>query len=191
MKDFNFNKYIRHGFLLKENVDSENMTIELDMAWDNDAAAQEAFDKYRINVQGTGAAGTYEVSGKKEDILAYLRSDYYDMPMEDIAEFYPELLGDAEYTSDTDFDIYDQGDESDPIGGPLGEDDSEWQEGDEDMFNDWENIPPDVMAILDKYSEEEQSYQILQSLQDELEAIGYTFDWGLDAEPYGLRPMKK
>jgi len=126
MKDFNFNKYIRHGFLLKENVQNDD-----------------------------------------------------------------EPTGDAEYTSDTEFDIWDQGDESDPIGGPLGEDDSEWQEGDEDMFNDWENIPPDVMAILDKYSEEDQSYQILQSLQDELEAIGYTFDWGLDAEPYGLRPMKK
>jgi hypothetical protein len=126
MKDFNFNKYIRHGFLLREDIQNDD-----------------------------------------------------------------EPTGDAEYTSDTEFDIWDQGDESDPIDDPLG-DGSEWQEGDEDMFNDWENIPDEVKTILDKYSEEDNDYRVLRKMQKELEnETGYTFDWGLDAEPYGLRPMKK
>jgi len=71
--------------------------IDLDMAWDDsnkeeDKAAKAAFKKYKIKVNGTGEPGTYEVTGKKKDILAYLQSEFYEMDDEDIKEFYPELL---------------------------------------------------------------------------------------------------
>jgi hypothetical protein len=69
------------------------MTIELDMAWDDDEAAQSAFDQYGIEVQPTGGnPGTFEVTGRKEDVLAYLKSEYYGMDDQDIAHYYPELL---------------------------------------------------------------------------------------------------
>lgn len=108
MKDFNLAKYLKehnlgsHGILgnyvdlqaLKEEVDNST-TIELDMAWDDseDAEAQETFRNYNIKVSGgTGRPGTYEVTGKKEDILAYLRSEFYGMDETDIQHYYPELL---------------------------------------------------------------------------------------------------
>jgi hypothetical protein len=83
------------------NEDEENAvaTIDLDMGWDSsnpeeDAAAHAAFDKYGIEVEPIdGNPGTFEVTGRKEDILAYLRSEFYDMDEESIAQYYPELLG--------------------------------------------------------------------------------------------------
>ena len=78
--------------------ENDIVTIELDMAWDNmdpeeDAAAKAAFDQYSIEVQEiNGNPGTFEVTGRKEDILAYLTSKFYDMEEEDIAYYYPELL---------------------------------------------------------------------------------------------------
>jgi hypothetical protein len=117
--NFNLAKYLRQGNkLLNENiggyvdlkpinhlsedsqtdtygVDNENdvVTIDLDMAWDDDAAAQAAFDQYGIEVQPTGGnPGTFEVTGRKGDVLAYLKSEYYGMDDQDIATFYPELL---------------------------------------------------------------------------------------------------
>lgn len=109
MEQFNYIKFINNNPLLKENFDAQNekassdqtVTIELDMAWDDDDAAQEAFQKYNIDVKGTdGRPGTYEVTGKKEDILAYLKSPYYDMDDETIEQYYPEILdGEMEETS--------------------------------------------------------------------------------------------
>lgn len=78
--------------------ENDIVTIELDMAWDHmdpeeDAAAQAAFDQYGIEVREiNGNPGTFEVTGRKEDILSYLTSKFYDMEEEDIAYYYPELL---------------------------------------------------------------------------------------------------
>jgi hypothetical protein len=117
--NFNLAKYLRHGNkLLNENIggyvdlkpinqlseddqtdtygiDNENdvVTIDLDMAWDDDAAAQTAFDQFGIEVsQIDGNPGTFEVTGRKEDVLAYLKSEFYGMDDQDIATYYPELL---------------------------------------------------------------------------------------------------
>jgi len=58
-----------------------------------------------------------------------------------------------------------------------------------DLFEDYENIPANVQAILDEYDlEEDSDYDTLLELQNRLETIGYTFEYGLDAVPYGLRP---
>lgn len=58
-----------------------------------------------------------------------------------------------------------------------------------DLFEIPEKIPSNVMAILDKYSEMDNTYENCQRLVDELEAIGYTCEYGLDAEPYNLKKL--
>ena len=58
-----------------------------------------------------------------------------------------------------------------------------------DLFETPELIPQDVQAILETFNEDSpNTYLELTRLINELEAIGYTFDYYLDAEPYGLRP---
>lgn len=58
-----------------------------------------------------------------------------------------------------------------------------------DLFEDYENIPSNVQEILNEYELEDNSYDVLDELLNRLEAVGYTFSYGLDAEPYGLRPI--
>lgn len=83
---------------LKASKPNDVETIELDMAWDEqdkeeDKAAKGAFKKYKITVKGAnGQPGTYEVTGKKKDILAYIQSEFYEMDDETVEEYYPELL---------------------------------------------------------------------------------------------------
>ena len=83
---------------LKSETPNEVTTIDLDMAWDDsdpeeDKAAKAAFKKYKIKVESDDEeSGTYFVTGKKKDILAYLQSEFYEMDDETIEEYYPELL---------------------------------------------------------------------------------------------------
>ena len=60
-----------------------------------------------------------------------------------------------------------------------------------DLFEDYENIPAEVQMILDEYSEsfEDGDYIGMSKAQNELEQIGYTFDFYVDGDAYGLRPM--
>ena len=58
-----------------------------------------------------------------------------------------------------------------------------------DLFETPELIPQDVQAILETFNEDADPYHELNRLTNELEVIGYTFDYYLDADPYGLRPV--
>ena len=60
-----------------------------------------------------------------------------------------------------------------------------------DLFEDYENIPPQVQTILDKYAEgiEDGDYNSLGDAKNELEEIGYTFDYYVDGTAYDLRPI--
>lgn len=59
-----------------------------------------------------------------------------------------------------------------------------------DLFETPELIPFDVQAILESFDEESpNTYAELDRLVNELEVIGYTFDYFIDADPYGLRPI--
>lgn len=62
-----------------------------------------------------------------------------------------------------------------------------------DMFEFYDELPPDLFAILKKYVSEDcetpLNYQRLADMVHECEAIGYTFEYYLDAVPYGLRPL--
>jgi len=92
---------------LKATKPNEVETVEVDMGWDDsdpeeDKAAKAAFKKFNIKVKGAkGEPGTYEVTGKKKDILAYLQSEFYEMDDETVEEYYPELL------EGNSFEVYD------------------------------------------------------------------------------------
>lgn len=58
-----------------------------------------------------------------------------------------------------------------------------------DLFEDYEDQPEEVSAILSNYELEDNDYDILEQLLAELEEVGYTFEYGLDGEPYDLRKI--
>ena len=59
-----------------------------------------------------------------------------------------------------------------------------------DLFETPELIPQDVQAILETFNEDTpNTYEELNRLTNELEEIGYTFDYYLATGPYGLRPV--
>ena len=59
-----------------------------------------------------------------------------------------------------------------------------------DLFETPELIPAEVKAIMDTFNQNSgNEYLELDRIVYELNEIGYTFDFYLDAEPYGLRPI--
>jgi hypothetical protein len=58
-----------------------------------------------------------------------------------------------------------------------------------DLFETPELIPEDVQAVLETFDENADDYAELDRLTNELEPLGYTFDYYLNAEAYGLRPI--
>ncbi len=63
--------------------------------------------------------------------------------------------------------------------------------GEVDLFEDSENIPPNIQAIMSKYELEDNDYIVLEGMKQEMEAEGYTFEYDLGATPYNLRKMAK
>lgn len=60
-----------------------------------------------------------------------------------------------------------------------------------DLFETPELMPDNLQAIVDKYAHADNSYEMCRAMLIECMAIGYTFDFYLDAMPYNLRPIKK
>ena len=62
-----------------------------------------------------------------------------------------------------------------------------------DLFEDYENQPAElseiVSAYMEKFEEGDYDYEDSKKFLAEVESVGYTFDYGLDNEPYGLRPI--
>jgi hypothetical protein len=58
-------------------------------------------------------------------------------------------------------------------------------------LEDYENIPPNVQKVLDKYQDafENGDYQGLEKAHKELGKIGYEFEYYLDGQAYDLRPI--
>ncbi len=94
---------------VNENLKTANpndiITIELDMSYDDSNreelnAVKATWKKFNLKVKEIkgGLETEHMVTGKKKDILSYLKSEFYEMDDIDIKEFYPELL---EATSDT------------------------------------------------------------------------------------------
>jgi len=60
------------------------------------------------------------------------------------------------------------------------------EENQVDLFERYESLPNEVRAIIDTMY---RSYQGLLEAERKLNVIGYSFEWGLDAEPYNLRKI--
>jgi hypothetical protein len=58
-----------------------------------------------------------------------------------------------------------------------------------DLFETPELIPEEVQAVLETFDENADDYAELDRLLAEIEPLGYTFDYYLNAEAYGLRPI--
>ena len=62
-----------------------------------------------------------------------------------------------------------------------------------DLFEDYENQPEELAEIvstyMEKFEEGDYDYDDSKRFLEEVESVGYTFDYGLDNEPYGLRPI--
>lgn len=60
-----------------------------------------------------------------------------------------------------------------------------------DLFEDYDEIPPNVQSILDKHPEafEDGDYRKLEKALKELNNIGYTFEYELDGQAYDLRKI--
>lgn len=53
-----------------------------------------------------------------------------------------------------------------------------------DFFDNYETLPKEVQNVLDKY--EGGTYESCESMLKELNPLGYTFEYYLDATPYNL-----
>lgn len=62
-----------------------------------------------------------------------------------------------------------------------------------DLFEFYDQQPQFLLALNqvweDKMASEGLDYEDCADWLDEVNALGFTFDYGLDAEPYGLRKM--
>jgi hypothetical protein len=56
-----------------------------------------------------------------------------------------------------------------------------------DLFEEYKSLPSYIQSILSDYELEDFDYEKCKQLQQELECVGYTFDYSLDAEPFNLR----
>lgn len=58
-----------------------------------------------------------------------------------------------------------------------------------DLFEQTETLPFKVNEILTKYEAMENDYESCANLVKDLETVGYTCEYYLDAQPYGLRKI--
>jgi hypothetical protein len=62
-----------------------------------------------------------------------------------------------------------------------------------DLFQNYDEQPEELAEITNfyaqKFDEDDYDYEDSKNFLKAVEAIGYTFDYGLDNEPYGLRPI--
>ena len=58
-----------------------------------------------------------------------------------------------------------------------------------DLFEQYDDLPQNVKDVLNKFEEADKTYINCQALVDDLEKIGYTCDYGLDASPFDLKKL--
>lgn len=58
-----------------------------------------------------------------------------------------------------------------------------------DLFEIYETLPMEVQVVINNFSEKDTTYDNCAKLVEELEAVGYTCDYGLDASPYDLKQI--
>ena len=63
------------------------------------------------------------------------------------------------------------------------------EEEDFDLFEDFDNLPQDVQDIFFEYEDIDDTYERNEEMLSRLKPLGYTFDYGLDSVPFGLKKM--
>ena len=58
-----------------------------------------------------------------------------------------------------------------------------------DLFETPELIPVEIQKILDTRDEYVDQYRELDRILEEIELLGYTFEYYLDADPYNLQKI--
>jgi len=59
----------------------------------------------------------------------------------------------------------------------------------EDLFEHYELLPIEVQYLLGHWAEADNTYENCESLISDLNKLGYTCEYGLDAEPYNLQKI--
>lgn len=72
---------------------------------------------------------------------------------------------------------------------------TEEEEEEEDLFEDHENLPLKMQLLMQQHFEDvEESnmdkYEAANKFLKEAKKLGYTFEYGLDGDPYGLKKIK-
>ena len=62
--------------------------------------------------------------------------------------------------------------------------------GEIDLFEHYDELPEEVQAVLNRYATDDETYENAEALLQELQPLGYTFEYGLDASPYNLRKIE-
>lgn len=59
-----------------------------------------------------------------------------------------------------------------------------------DLFDDYENLPKNLLDILNKYqNNEDLNYIKIEKMLKEVNIVGYTFEYYLDCVPYNLKKL--
>ncbi len=59
----------------------------------------------------------------------------------------------------------------------------------EDLFDNYKNLPKEVIDIITKFDYLNTNYNICSKLVEQLNVVGYTCEYGLDAIPYNLQKI--
>ena len=59
-----------------------------------------------------------------------------------------------------------------------------------DLFETPELLPKQIQSFLDNYELDCMTYSDCKNMLLEIELLGYTFEFGLDAVPYNLRKIQ-
>lgn len=55
-----------------------------------------------------------------------------------------------------------------------------------DLFADPDSIPKNIQDILDTFNQDADRYSECQRILNKIKPLGYSFEYGLDGEPYEL-----
>ncbi len=58
-----------------------------------------------------------------------------------------------------------------------------------DLFNHLDLLPIEVQNVLEKYSTLDETYENCENLVLDLQTVGYTCEFGLDAVPFNLEKI--
>ena len=60
-----------------------------------------------------------------------------------------------------------------------------------DLFEHYETLPQEVQDVLEKHATDDDTYENCQQLVEDLNKVGYTCDYYLDAVPFNLRKLER